>query len=61
MWILFFVFMAMLAGLMMIPNAILGGIILFVLCIFGVSSGVWFLVIPSVLLLIGQMALIFGE
>ena len=61
MWILFFVFMAMLAGLMMIPNAILGGIILFVLCIFVVSSGVWFLVIPSVLLLIGQMALIFGE
>ena len=61
MWILFFVFMAMLAGLMMIPNAILGGFILFVLCILGVSSGVWFLVIPSVLLLIGQMALIFGE
>ena len=55
------VFSAICFAIASMPNEILGGIILFVLCVMGIASGVWFLVIPSVLLLIGQMVNIFGE
>ena len=55
------VFSAICFAIASIPGEILGGIILFVLCVMGITSGVWFFVIPSVLLLIGQMVLIFGE
>ena len=54
--------LAVLFGLlMMIPNAILGGIILFVLCVWGIASGPFWVVIPSVLLLIGLAINVFGE
>lgn len=57
----FGILFALVGLIMMIPNAILGGIILFVLCVMGIASGVWYFVIPSVLLLIGLMINIFGD
>ncbi len=54
--------LAVLFGLlMMIPNAILGGIILFVLCVWGIASGPFWVVIPCVLLMIGLAINVFGE
>ena len=46
--------------LMMIPNPILGGIVLFGLCVWGIASGPFWVVIPCVLLLIGLIMNIFG-
>ena len=57
----FGILFALMALIMMIPNAILGGIILFVLCVWGVFAGPWWVVIICVLLLIGLMINIFGE
>ena len=48
-------------GLMAIPTEILGGIILFALCVWGIASGPFWVVIPCVLLLIGLTANIFGD
>ncbi len=39
----------------------LGGGILFILCVFGIFSGVWFIMIPSFLFMIGMLANIFGD
>ena len=59
-WV-FAIFAILFVGFMMIPNAILGGIILFGLCIWGLTSGPWWIVLISVLFLIGLIANIFGE
>jgi hypothetical protein len=39
----------------------LGGGILFILCVLGIFSGVWFIMIPSFLFMIGLLANIFGD
>ena len=39
----------------------LGGGILFILCVFGIISGVWFIMIPSFLFMIGFLANTFGD
>ena len=57
----FGILFAFVAFIWMIPSQILGGFILFVLCVMGIASGVWYFVIPSVLLLIGLMINIFGD
>lgn len=61
MWALFWVFMVFLGLLMMIPNAILGGIILFCLCVWGILAGPWPVMIICFLLLIGLAINIFGD
>ena len=58
----FWIFLiAFLAFIWMIPGQILGGFILFVLCVWGITSGPWWVVIPCVLLLIGLAINIFGD
>ncbi len=39
----------------------LGGGILFILCVLGIFSGVWFLMIPGFLFMIGFLVNIFGD
>ena len=59
-WV-FAIFAILFVGLMMIPNAILGGIILLGLCIWGLTSGSFILATISVLFLIGLFLNVFGE
>ena len=54
-------FIAFTIAILAIPTEILGGIVLFALCVWGITSGPWWVVIPCVLLLIGLAANIFGE
>ena len=62
-WVFVFlgIILAICAAIIATPTDVLGGIILFVLCVLGICSGVWFFVIPSVLLMIGLMMNIFGD
>jgi len=59
-WV-FAIFAILFVGFMMIPNAILGGIILFGLCIWGLNSGSFILATISVFFLIGLFINIFGD
>lgn len=59
-WFLGILFFGFCAFLMLMPKEILGGIILFCLCVWGIASGPFWVVIPSVLLLIGLIMNIFG-
>ena len=49
------------ALIMMIPTQILGGIILFVLCVWGLLAGPWWVMIICFFLLIGLAMNIFGD
>ena len=49
------------AGIMKIPSPILGTIILFGLCVWGLMAGPWWIVIISVLFLMGLAGMIFGD
>lgn len=44
-----------------IPTQILGGFILFILCLWGITSGPWWVMIICFLLLIGLAMNIFGD
>jgi hypothetical protein len=44
-----------------IPGNILGGIILFCLCLWGMAAGPWYIVLTSVLFMIGLVINIFGD
>lgn len=54
-------FAAIIALCMAIPGNILGGIILFCLCLWGMAAGPWWIVITSVLFMIGLVINIFGD
>ena len=59
-WLLGFLWV--IVGLiMMIPNPILGGIVLFGLCVWGLMAGPWWVIIICLLLMIGLAINIFGE
>ena len=59
-WFLGIIF-ALLGLLMMIPNAILGGIVLFVLCVWGIVAGPWPVMLICIFLLFGIAINIFGD
>jgi len=62
-WVFLFfgIVIAICIAIVATPTDTLGGIILFILCVLGIFSGVWFLMIPSILFGIGMMANIFGD
>jgi hypothetical protein len=47
--------------IMVIPAPILGGIMLFALCLWGMAAGPWWIVFTSVLFMIGLVSSIFGD
>ena len=49
------------ALIMAIPAPIMGGIILFTLCLWGMAAGPWWIVLTSVLFMIGLVINIFGD
>ena len=57
----FGILFALIGFILWIPSQILGGIILFVLCVWGIASGPFWVVIPCVLLLIGLAMNVFGD
>jgi len=56
-----FIIIALCIAVVRTDTDALGGGILFILCVLGIFSGVWFIMIPSFLFMIGQLANIFGD
>ena len=48
-------------AILAIPGNILGGIVLFGLCVWGLMAGPWWVMIISVLFLTGLAGIIFGD
>ena len=56
-----FIFIALCIAVVRTDTDKLGGGILFILCVLGIISGIWFIMIPSFLFMIGFLANTFGD
>ena len=60
-YVIAFIIIALCIAVVRTDTDQLGGGILFLLCVAGIFSGVWFIMIPRFLFMIGFLANIFGD